>query len=461
MTFLTRGPGSPAERFRLIILIVLLVLCALGGGASRTDVLSLVYLRPAAVICLGALLLLPGPLDFRSLRVPFLLLGALALTMLVQLIPLPPGLWDALPARERYAEAVALAGTPDVWRPLSLAPDLTMHSLASLIFPLTVLVAMAGLRQDQHRTLLHTLIAIACLSALLGIVQVTSGAGSPFYLYNVTHEGSAVGFFSNRNHQAALLALTLPMLKLWTLMPTEDRAYQKTRYWIASAIALFLIPMILVTGSRAGMALGLVSLLVAHFLLPRQPRDGHPRPAWARFATPAAWLAPVALAIVVILMERAVAIDRMALLSDPQSELRVKHLGLLTRMVWDFFPAGIGFGAFDPVFRGFEPDHALHPLYFNHAHNDLVELLLTGGLPALLILGTFLGWVARRSYLVLVPLRSRPQRTLFARVGALIIILTCLASLVDYPLRTPLFAVVFTIACAWLAPAREAPRERS
>ncbi|HYI64431.1 MAG TPA: O-antigen ligase family protein [Allosphingosinicella sp.] len=461
MSLATRSPGGPAERIRLIILITLLVLCVAGGGASRTDVLSLVYLRPAALLCLAALLLLPGGLDFRSLRIPLLLLAALALTMLIQLIPLPPGLWESLPARERYAEAGALAGMPDAWRPISLAPDLTLNSLVTLVFPLTVLVAMAGLRPHQHKTLLHALIVAACLSALLGIFQVTGGADSLFYLYAVTHEGSAVGFFANRNHQAVLLALTLPMLKLWTLMPTEDRGYQRTRYWIASATALFLVPMILVTGSRAGMALGLLSLLMAHFLLPRELRAGESRPAWARFATPAAWLAPVGLAIVVILMKRAVAIDRLALLSDPQSELRLQHLPLLTRMVWDFFPVGIGFGSFDPVFRGFESDHTLHPLYFNHAHNDLVELVLTGGLPALLILAAFAIWVARRGYAVLVPLRFRSPRTLFARVGALIIFLTFLASLVDYPLRTPLFAVVFTIACAWLAPVRDVPRARS
>jgi O-antigen ligase len=446
-------PAGFLERARLLILLMLVALCLLGGGASRTDVLSLIYLRPAAIVCLAALLMMPGG-DFRNLRLPFLLLAGLAIIMLIQLIPLPPDLWQSLPGRERYLEAAAAAGIPQPWRPISLTPDLTLHSLASLIFPLSVLLAFAGLRQDQFKVLLAVLIGAACLSAFLGILQATGGIGNFLYFYNVTHEGSAVGFFANRNHQAALLAVSFPMLKLWTLLPASDLGYQKTRYWIASAMALFMVPMILVTGSRAGMALGLLSLLMSHFLLPREARVGGAPPGWRRFATPAAWLTPVALVIVVVLMDRAVAIDRLAMLSDFQSELRIQHTPLMLRMIGEFFPLGTGFGSFDPVFRGFEPDQALHPFYFNHAHNDLIELALTGGLPALIILVLFVFWWGRRTYFTLVPLRSRTQRALFARVGAIIIFLTFLASLVDYPLRTPLFGVVFAIACGWLAQGR-------
>ena len=54
------------------------------------------------------------------MRVPLILLGALAALMAIQLIPLPPGIWTALPGRERYLEAAAAIGIPQPWRPISL-----------------------------------------------------------------------------------------------------------------------------------------------------------------------------------------------------------------------------------------------------------------------------------------------------------------------------------------------------
>lgn len=445
---------SPAQRIRFYLLLALLAFCVLGGGASRADVVSLLYLRPAAILCVAAMLAVPGGWDLRTVRVPMLLLAGLAAIMLIQLVPLPPDLWQSLPGRARYLEAAAAAGLPEPWRPISLTPDLTLNSLLTLIFPVGALIGFAGISEDQRRTLLPVLIGVACISAVFGIVQVTGGYyATALYLYEVTHRGSAVGFFSNRNHQALLLAMAFPMLKLWSLLPAKDPNYQRTRYWIASATGLFLIPMILVTGSRAGMALGLLSLVATHFLLPGARHPAGPG-LWRRIATPAMWLAPIALAVVAILLGRAVAIDRIATMGDFQSELRVQHTPLMIRMIGEFFPFGTGFGSFDPVFRGFEPDHALNPSYFNHAHNDLIELVLTGGLAALLVFVLFLVWWALRSIPAFRPFRTRSQTALLARVGSLMILLAMAASVVDYPLRTPLMAVVFAIACGWLAQSR-------
>ena len=67
-------------------------------------------------------------------------------------------------------------------------------------------------------------------------------------------------------------------------------------------------------------------------------------------------------------------------------------------MLKDFLPTGIGFGAFDPAFRVFEPDSSLSPLYLNHAHNDLVELALTGGIAALLMFALFLLMCLKRGF---------------------------------------------------------------
>jgi O-antigen ligase len=459
---LTASTETNAEKARFFILIAFLVACLLGGGASRPDVASLLYLRPVAILCVAAMLLIPGQRDFRTYRIPLFLLAALALLMLLQLVPLPPDLWVSLGGNARYAEASAAAGLDQPWRPLSLAPDLTLNSLLALLPPLAVLIGFACLHPSRRTYILLFLIGAVCLSAFLGVIQLTSARSSPVFLYAVAHEGLPIGFFSNRNHQAAFLALAFPLLRTWILMPADKWRYRRARFWSAIAIGLFLIPMILVTGSRAGLGLALVGLVTA-FLI--DPRLGSWRRGsgigWKHLAVHLLWIAPVLLIGIAFFFGRAAAIERLMATQDLSFELRVQHTPLMLKMIGDFFPFGFGFGAFDPVFRGFEPDAALSPFYFNHAHNDLIELALTGGLPALLLLGGLLFWWLRRTFGAWRPLRAPSPATLFARLGASIMLILFLASLVDYPLRTPLMATIFAIACGWLAAGAKARKAAS
>lgn len=445
-----------SERFRFYTLLTFLLLCLLGGGASRPDALSLLYLRPAAVLCIAALLLSPGPWSIGPYRFLFLLLGLWTGTMLIQLVPLPPSVWMLLPGHARYAEAAAAAGMPQPWRPISLTPDLTLNSLLALLPPFAVLLGFAAVRPDQRAALLPVLLCAACASVILGVAQLSSGRSSPLYLYRVTHDGSAVGFLANRNHQAALLAMTFPMLRLWTLRPARDPQYERLRFWIALGIGCFLVPAILVTGSRAGLALGLVGLAAVFALAPlRLPFDG--RRGRVRSLALAALLAtPALLAIAAVTLGRAEAFDRLLVLRETfTKDVRFENFTTSLRIAADFFPFGSGFGSFDPVFRGYEADWMLKPTYYNHVHNDAVELVLTGGLPAAAVFASFAIWAVGRSVAAFRPYRPRSGGALFARVGAMMILILFLASLVDYPLRTPILAVVFTLACAWLAQPKE------
>lgn len=427
------------------------VLCLLGGGASRPDVASLLYLRPAAVMCIAVLMVFAAGVDFRPFRTPLILLGGLAALMLAQLVPLPPALWSALPGHQQYLAGVEAVGGAEAWRPLSLTPDLTINGLITLLFPLAGLIGFASLRRDQRAWLLPALILAACLSALLGIVQATSRPGSVAFLYRITHEGMSVGLFSNRNHQAVLLALSFPMLRVWTLMPTPDPNYRRARSWIALCIGLLFIPLIMVTGSRAGLALGVVGLLSAYALSPRLPRFGAMGSA-AALRKPLLLAVPVVIAGAVYLLGRAEAIQRLLAFENLQTEPRVVFAPVTFEMARDFFPVGTGFGAFDRVFRGYEPDGTLDFAYFNHAHNDLIELVIDGGLPALLLLLLLVGWWARRM-LGLLRAKSGSSRHLLAKLGGIMMLMLFLSSLVEYPLRVPLMIVVFAIACGWLAQA--------
>lgn len=440
-----RYPAAP-----LVILLTFFVLCLFGGGASRADVLSLLYLRPAAVATLAAVLLLVPALHLDALRALFVLFGALVLIIAVQLVPLPPDLFLALPGRSRFAVAAAGGGQP--WRPLSLTPDLTINSLISCLPPLAALVSFAAVREDHRALLVPTLIAAALLCSLVGAAQVAGGPNSAAYFYAITHTGVAVGVFANRNHEAALLATTYPLLRVWTMLPSDNLQYRRARAFAAIGIGLFLIPMILITGSRAGTALALLGIGAAYFIAPWSRLGEFWHSAKGRMLWAGLWLLPFIVGGLIAILGRAWSFQRAgALISDSEVELRVRNLPLMLDIVRDYFPFGTGFGSFDPVFRMYEPDAWLSYQYFNHAHNELVEMVLTGGIPAVLLILAFLFWFVRAALRVFRPWRHPSERILLGRMGAVMILQLLSGSIVDYPLRTPLLGVVFVFAAGWLA----------
>jgi O-antigen ligase len=435
--------------------LVFLALCFLGGGASRGDVLSLLYLRPAAILVIAAFLLLPVDRDWRTYRGLLLMLAAFAGLMVIQLVPLPPAVWTQLPGRAPFEYAAEAAGLAQPWRPITLSPERTLQSLLCLMFPFATLLALATIGRERGRALVPVLIGAVLLSAVLGILQLTAGERSPFHFYEITHRGSAVGVFANRNHQAALLAICIPMLRVWTLFPAEARE-SRTRRWIALSLTVFLVAMILVTGSRAGLALGLVGLIAAYLIEP----VGIP----GRRGSPLVKLALVALplltAAAIFALGRATAIQRLIQDDAIESDARFQLMPIMLRIIPDYLPFGAGFGTFDPVFRLAEPDRVLDMQFLNHAHNEIVELAITGGVPALALLAVFLVWYVRASFLLFRRRSPDTPSTLFGRLGATIVLVLLLASIVDYPLRTPLLAVVFTIGCSWIAQARRSQIRR-
>lgn len=448
MPTVSRGFLAPVQtpQGRFIILAAFLFICLFTGGSSRADAGLLLVLRPTTVIALAALLIASPGITLNSIRALALLLGAFAVTMAVQLIPLPPELWSSLPGHERYADAAAIAGVTAPWRPLSLTPDLTLNALLSLIPVVLLLLGYIGAGRYRAQLILFPIV-LAVVSMVVGVVQIAGGANSPAYLYRPTSDFLPVGLFANRNHQAVMLALALPVLAVWSRDPGAGRY----RMGIALGIGLLLVPVILVTGSRAGAVLAAVGLVAAAaFALPGLKRWRIPRLA---YIAGAALL--VCVIIATIVAGRAFSVDRITDSDNASSQLRWSTLPIVWQMTRDYLPFGIGYGAFDPVFRSYEPDALLKPTFFNRAHNDLLETILSGGIPALLVAIAFAGWWVRQA--------ARAWRggmsyqAMFPRLGAVITAMLILASAVDYPLRAPLAGIVFALGCCWLAQAGRLP----
>ena len=466
---------SPAA----LALAALLVLVFATGGASRADVASLAVLRPAATGFLFLGLYWLRPEHWRANR--FLLGWAAAITLvaLAQLVPLPSQVWQALPGRALIADIDRVVGLGDIWRPLTMTPAATRNAFWSLMPPLACLVLAVQLDRREHQQVMALIIGIGLMSALLAMLQLLGDPRGPLYLYDFTNNGIAVGLFANRNHQALLLAALLPMLAVWAFTETSQRDGRKQsgagmRRIAALGAAGFIIPLILITGSRAGIVLGLTALVIAGIIMVRAlPRraPGNPERG-AKAHKSGLWLSgkslpkvaaglllggAAALISLTVALNRDLAIDRL-LERDIAEDGRAKTLPTAIAITQLYLPWGSGFGSFEQVYQVHEPDALLGPTYMNHAHNDWLELVQTGGVPALLLLAAVLGWCAltlqRYGWSAQV---GRDNRRL-AQVGASFLLLAGAGSVGDYPLRAPSLACLMVLALVWIGQLRGATR---
>lgn len=115
-----------------------------------------------------------------------------------------------------------------------------------------------------------------------------------------------------------------------------------------------------------------------------------------------------------------------------------------------YLPWGSGMGSFEQVFQVHEPDALLAPTYMNHAHNDWLELVQTGGLPAWVLLAAGMVWTGsllwRFGWSSAVPHDARR----LGQVGASFLVLAGLGSIGDYPLRAPSLACFLVLAMIWI-----------
>lgn len=430
--------------------------CALGGSA-RADVASLMLLRPLGIVLLGFGLARLTRDDLGAYRFPFLMAALMVAWLALQLAPLPPALWQALPGRELVAEIDRAAGLKDVWRPISLAPDATMNAFFALLAPIGVLVLGSKLDAHAHYAVLVLILLIGACSALLGLLQTLSDPYGALYPYRITNNGSAVGLFANRNHQALLLALLLPMLALAARLTSRP-----SLKFIAILTGLILLPLILVTGSRSGVVCALIALAAIPFILmgaqpageaTRRPSSGGKSDLRRSHRLALIIIAAGALVALTVWQGRDAAWDRL-LATTPVEELRVAIVPVLIPIIGAYSPFGSGTGSFVSVYQIHEPDQLLASFYVNHAHNDWLEVVMTDGLPgAVFLLVAALAFLAA-AYRAFRPGQAFTAQTGFARLGLVIVMLSAVASLTDYPLRTPALACLFALAVLWVAQSR-------
>ena len=155
--------------------VVLAASLLFGGGSVSRAIPELLSLPLLALALPRAL-----PILKRSPSALALSAGAIALPC-IQLIPLPPGLWSALPGRDIVAQILTSADAPLSWRPISLIPSETWRALLSSLPAVAMFLATLNLDRDARRLLLLLALAIGVASALLAMLQVLGGSDSGLF----------------------------------------------------------------------------------------------------------------------------------------------------------------------------------------------------------------------------------------------------------------------------------------
>lgn len=438
------------DRVRLPAFCLFLALIFITGGGSRGDITSLLFLRPVAALVLVGTLIGISRDQLRDIRWPLTFVGGLAAITALQLLPMPPAIWTALPGRDYMVDALNAAGLPVGWHAISLSPTRSWNALYSLMVPAAALTAYARLDSDERRATLPVSLVIGLASALLGLLQLIGPRRSALYFYEITNNGSAVGLFANRNHQAVLLASLFPMLAAWLLTNRGSKQSQNLRQWAALGAAVAVVPMLMATGSRAGIVFGVLGMASIFAFLPsaRYPAfevaGKTVTPKWLVAA-----LALLALPVLFLFASRIDAVERFAGVGM-DDELRVSLWDPVSKMISGNLPFGGGMGTFSDIYKRVEPDALLNWSYVNHAHNDLIEFVYEGGLLSLGLLALAV-WVLIRAALAVWRDRASVKAdAVMARAALVAIAMLLGSSLVDYPLRVPSMATYGVLLMAWL-----------
>jgi len=352
-----------------------------------------------------AVMRLRGEKMSRRNFLPFLLSASLVLWVLLQIVPMPGGLADALSPHglellRRFSGAADAGGT----RTLSLSPHDTLIGVLRLGSALSVFFAAFVLvrsRKDLLRVVVPAVSAGAVL-ALLGLLKsaVVLARGEPSFAFLFPLGGTgarASGPFINPNQFAGYLEILFPMsvaLLAW-FVSTRRREDESLRAMIGrfsgpgALVALLGMSVLLIAGgiltslSRTGILSFLVSCALLALLLARKLGM-----KWRALASGGA----LVLAFFVYLGVEPV-LDRYSLLMEDRDIDRLKAWEMGAEIAGDFPLTGTGLGTFRRVAPAYQTGE-LQGGYFQ-AHNDYVNMASdVGALGLLLILGILGTWIA-------------------------------------------------------------------
>jgi putative inorganic carbon (hco3(-)) transporter len=365
----------------------------------------------------------------------------------VQFIPLPPGLWGALPGRAPVYRGFEILEAVPPWLTLSLAPWNSLGSLTWWIPALAIFIALRVPDAPEARRLALTIVIVAVLSIALGGMQILN---ETFYIYSITNFGLGTGFFANSNHQGNFLLVALVLWGAFVADAGKSRVRRVDRLTgtlPAYAVAVLLLIGVLMSGSLACAVLLVVVLVGLAYI--------H-RPAWRVTLPGVVVVGMIGVAGLVALLVWAPVSNDLTREGVLPGISRMEFFSTGLHIARDFAPFGAGLGTIPDLYPSYEDPMRVGTVYVNHLHNDLLEVLAETGLFGLVAIVLFVGWYARTAW----RLWTQQRDHVFALAASIIVLVELVHSLGDYPLRTAGLSSMLAMGCAiMLSTRRKAPTE--
>ncbi len=383
----------------------------------------------------------------------FLLLGWMAF----QLIPLPPFIVKTIAPSifEAYRPLLDLSDKP-FWIPLTVQPKATLQELirfstCGLFFFLTV--QLLSLKNRLQKTV--TIVAwLGVFIALEAIIQQLTSPDAIYWIRPAPSATRPIGPWVYCNHFAGFMEMVFPLVlalflfyrpKLSYDEPLRDRIIAlftmpgTNQYLLFGTGAILMAVSILLSASRGGIIT--LSLAMLFFVLMSSRGTGQWRNRWAALLTISvlliiSWLGwnPIMTKFAGIWGEQGLNTSgRLPVLLDTMN------------MVRDFPLTGSGFGTYEVAFPAYRTLPGEGNI-FDHAHNDYMELLATGGLTGFLLAAWFVTAVI--VHVIRTIRRRRDQYNLLVTTAALTgIAALLLHCFVDFQMYNGANALYFFFIC--------------
>jgi hypothetical protein len=368
---------------------------------------------------LGAILLAYGL--FQLLPLPMKLIETVN-PVLPALLSIPPG-----PAKLLVSDQnPGLAGQVPAFHAISVYPFATEMELSRLVIYLMVfLMAAFGPRTHEDiYSVLRVLVIFGFVLALFAVVQKATWNGKLYWVRELGNRGNPLGPFVNKNHFAGWMCMVAPLsFGLGLMTRSTSRSLRYIFFAVVMAITIFF------SLSRGGMISFLVGTATLTLIM-----------GWS--ASLKKRLVPVlifvfALFIYLIYIGISPIIERFAQ-SGISSHERLLVWSASISAFRDFPIFGTGLGTFQHIFPMYKPDGIT--MFYQHAHNDYLEVLFEQGAVGMFLLLLFLFVVAR----VIVDTRWRGREGTLKAAFAASLVSIAVFSLFDFNLHIPSNAILLS-----------------
>ncbi|MDQ6968824.1 MAG: O-antigen ligase family protein [Mariprofundaceae bacterium] len=321
------------------------------------------------------------------------------LWLLVQCVPLPLSWLDILSphASALYAQMQVEYGT------ISLDTEATHYQFQTAVYLFTFFCLTLYLIDSRQklRWLVYTVLASALAQALYGSFMILNGMEYSFFISKAalhSHIGSATGTFTNRDHLAGYLEMALALGVGYMLtMLSGSKASQNWKQRIRNITELLLGPKarlrlvlillclgLVLTHSRGGNLAFFSSLGIAGVIFLLLARE-KPR------ATIVFLSSLIVLDIIIIgswvgLSKVMTRLEKTSMLTEQRDDAYLATYP----MIQDYVISGVGAGNYFSTFPMYKTPQLAG--YWNHAHNDYLEIMAEQGVIGFSLLAGVVLW---------------------------------------------------------------------